>query len=260
MLSLWNILVLAVLQGLTEFIPVSSSGHLVLGQAWLDLALPGLTLEIVLHAGTLISVLIYYRRKIAGLTVEFLSGRGEGRRYAVWLVLASLPAALLYVAAGSRVESLFSRPDRVGLLLMANGLLLFSVYWSRRSDRPLRWHAALAMGIAQACALLPGISRSGATISMARRLGIEPRRAAEFSLLMSVPAVAGAMLFDMIALAREGGGLPARVWPLLALGAIVAAGVGWLAIAALVRVLSSGRFWLFGIYCLAIGALAWRWL
>ncbi len=258
MLLTLNIFILAILQGLTEFIPVSSSGHLAMGQAWLGLEFPGITVEIVLHVGTLISILVFYRRRIAVLTAECVTGRGEGRRYAAWILLASVPAALLYAVAGSSIEALFGKPDRVGLLLMANGALLLSMAWLRAPERPLRWPLALAIGVAQACALLPGISRSGMTIAMARRLGVTPRRAAEFSLLMSVPAVAGAALLDAVHLVRNPPESLLAATPALFLGLLVSAAVGWLAIVCIVRVLSAGRFWMFGIYCLAVGALAWR--
>ncbi len=250
-------MILALLQGATEFLPVSSSGHLALMRAWLGLGMPGVTVELALHLGTLISVLLYYRQRLVELAISCVSGDGEGRRYALWIALASVPAILLYVLAGSAVISLFDRPAAVGGLLMLNGLWLTALRGMRpRVEKPLRGFVALLAGVAQACALLPGISRSGMTIATARRLGLNPARAAEFSLLMAIPLVAGGAALNLITSFRE---RPTEMWaclPTLLTGMAVSALVGWLAICVVVRVLSSGRFWMFGPYCLAAGGAA----
>jgi undecaprenyl-diphosphatase len=253
MMEWLKIIVLAVLQGITEFLPVSSSGHLVLVEHLLKVQSSGILLEVTLHAGTLISILVFYRKRILQLLRELFSGEGEGRQYAAAVVVGSIPAALAYAAVGKKIEACFSNPHAVAVLLCVTGVMLLTLLRGSGKPAELNVGRGFLVGLAQALALLPGISRSGSTITAARHLGISPEKAAEFSLLLSVPALAGATLIKALEIFKNGcggfGGLQ------LGVAMIVSAIVGYVAIVCLVKTLTAGKFWMFGFYCLAVGLL-----
>ena len=263
-----KVLCLAVVQGLTEFLPVSSSGHLVLAQHFLGVKSPGPDLELFLHVGTLLSVCAFYRRRLASLLADLLRGRRAGVLYVAWVLLSMLPAGVAYAFGKDLFDRIYDSPRTVAALLVANGaLLLLSGLAERRGPatraRPLDGLRALAMGVGQAVAVLPGISRSGTSIGAGRLLGLGPKGAAEFSFVMSIPVIAGAALLEFaetgrIQAALDGQtvpGFPVAIGPAIAAAAIAGA-VGYLAIRVLVRVLDRGRFWMFGPYCILAGALA----
>ena len=264
-----KILCLAVVQGLTEFLPVSSSGHLVLAQRFLGVQSPGPDLELFLHVGTLLSVCLFYRRRLASLLADLARGRRAGVLYAAWVLVSMVPAGVAYATGSDFFDRIYDSPRTVAALLVANGaLLLLSALPERRSrggrERPLDGLRAFAMGVGQAIAVLPGISRSGTSISAGRLFGLGPKQAAEFSFVMSIPVIAGAALLELantgrIRAALDGAeipGFPVAIGPALAAAALAGA-VGYAALRAVVRVLDRGAFWMFGPYCIAAGALAW---
>ena len=170
-----KILCLAVVQGLTEFLPVSSSGHLVLAQRFLGVQSPGPDLELFLHVGTLLSVCLFYRRRLASLLADLARGRRAGVLYAAWVLVSMVPAGVAYATGRDFFDRIYDSPRTVAALLVANGvLLLLSALPERRSraERPLDGLRALAMGVGQAIAVLPGISRSGTSISAGRLFGL----------------------------------------------------------------------------------------
>ncbi len=244
-----RVLGLAVLQGVTEFLPVSSSGHLVLGAELLGVRSPGATLEVLLHTGTLFSIMIYYRHRLWELTRGAVQRDHEAWRYIGLLALASVPAALGYLLFGKALTEAFDRIEVVGPMLLVTGVLLLLSRMGRDRTERVGPASALIVGAAQALALMPGISRSGSTLTAARLRGIEPAAAAEFALLMSVPALGGATLIELLSINDYDAIAPHN----LVLGALVSGLVGYVAIVALVRMLSRGRLWMFGIYCLAVG-------
>jgi undecaprenyl-diphosphatase len=251
MLTIGKVIVLAVVQGLTEMLPISSSGHLVLGKHLLNLQTPGATLEVALHAGTLLSVLMYYRRRIGEIIGGMCRGRGADWRYAGILLLGSVPAGVVGLGLKDPIESLFQRPALTAGMLCVTAAILVSTLLARRADRSVSFWSGFWIGAAQAVAIVPGISRSGATIAAARHLGIEPARAAEFSFLLAIPATLGAMAVTAGDMPREG--LGDLTVASLAAGIAVSAVVGYAALSWLVRALKSGAFWAFGIYCLLAG-------
>jgi len=256
-----DVLLLAVVQGLTEFLPVSSSGHLVLAQRFLGVKSPGPDLELFLHLGTLVSVCVFYRRRLLELLASLLRGGRAGWLYAAWVVVATVPAAVLYKACGKRIDAVYDSHRTVAALLVLNGLLLLlsALADRRKAEKPLGFVRALAMGVGQAVAILPGVSRSGTSISAGRLFGLGPKAAAEFSFLMSIPVIAGAAVLefaDTDAQLAAGGAtdsFPVPAGPALA-ATVVAAAVGWIALRTVVRLLERGAFWMFGPYCLAVGA------
>ncbi len=185
---------LGIVQGLTEFLPVSSSGHLVMIQTLLGIDEEGVAFEVTVHVATLLSVLLFYRKRIGGLIAGSLRGDSEALQYVGKLVVATLPAVLLVLVAGDFLERQFDSPHVVGICLLLTGVILWQ---SRRTltsggaPQP-SWGAAVLIGCAQACAIMPGISRSGFTVATALALRVEPVAAAEFSFLMSIIAISGA--------------------------------------------------------------------
>ena len=261
MQALTNVILLAILQGVAEFLPVSSSGHLVIASDLLGFTPPGVRLETMLHCGTLLAVCFYYRHRLWALLAGAARRERAACREAGLLLLASLPIVAVYLAAHARIEAIYENSRFAAAMLLVTGLLLLSLQIRRRTAGEaaarrtvtLVWWRALAIGLAQAVAILPGISRSGATIATARHLGIEPRRAADFSFLMSVPPLLGAVLLH--GLRPEAAGASAVGWGSLGIGVGVAAVVGYASIRLLMRTLASGRFWLFGVYCLLAGGV-----
>ena len=249
--GLWSLLVLAVVQGVTEFLPVSSDGHLVLVQTWLASGGPHLAIDVALHIGTLAAVLVVYRRELSALLREL--GAGSARELGL-LALASLPLAIVGLAWKHQIEELFEsgRAAAIGLFVSA-GFLLFGERARRRhargpAGRALGWREALWIGGFQALAPLPGVSRSGTTIATALVLGIPSERAARFSFLLSIPAVGGAVLLEVPELVREGG-----FGPELLLAVLLTFVVGVAALRFLLSFLGRGAFLWCAFYCLALG-------
>ena len=251
-----KISLLAVVQGITEFLPVSSSGHLVLFKhvVGLDVAM-GATLEIVLHAGTLVSIMIFYRKRIAILCCGIVSGEKLSRRYARLVVIGVMPAIVMGLFARHSLEKFYDRPELAGFFLLVTGGYLLGASGVKSTAGTLRTVSAVWIGLAQMAALLPGISRSGSTICTARLLGIEPKKAAEFSFLMSIPLLVGVVLYEGIRWIRADAVLLVDSW-VLGWGFLLSALVGYGALTLLVFTLERGRFWYFGIYCLGLGTIS----
>jgi undecaprenyl-diphosphatase len=244
-------IILGLVQGATEFLPVSSSGHLVMAQELLGAVSPGVVFEVVVHLATLLSILVAYRTRVADLALGALRRDAAALRYLGLIGVATVPAGLVGVLAKDSVEALFENPIASGVALLVTGLIL----WSSRAPLRRNEHvapgvrAAVVIGLAQAFALLPGISRSGSTVVVGLWLGLEAREAAAFSFLMAIPAIAGAAVLQVPdLLAGAGPGASALV-----AGGVVAAVSGVLAIRTLVAMLASKSFPVFAIYCWVAG-------
>ena len=233
---------LGVLQGVTEFIPVSSSGHLVLVPMALGWEAGGLAFNATVHLGTLLSLLVYFRAELLRILSTALAGRGDDprakRRLLSYLAIATIPAALAGFFFESTVEPLFQSGRSVGFALLATAVVLtVGELMARRSSRQVSHQQlglprALAIGVAQACAILPGLSRSGATVVAGLAVGLDRAASARFSLLLAIPIVAGAGLFALANTISNGVGSE-EILP-LALGGVSAAAAGYLAIGWLV--------------------------
>jgi len=255
-------LLLALVQGITEFLPISSSGHLVLGQRLLGIEGPGLALQAALHLGTALSVLIVFRCDVWRL-LRCLGPGGirQDRRSVLWLALASIPVAAAGLLLGQWIEPLYGSLLAVGVsLLITGGILVASGRVARKAKGPAPhgWRA-LAVGVAQAAALLPGLSRSGATIAAGTLLGSQPMAAARFSFLLSLPAVIGAGGITLCKALRAPASSAEPIVRLL-LGGVVAAAVGVVALRLLLAVVARARLSVFGAYCLALGAAVLLWV
>lgn len=242
---------LAILQGVAEFLPISSSGHLVIGQHILKVKDAGLQLDVFLHAGTLLSVAVYYRRSIW----RIIGGRDF--RFMGKLLLSAVPAVAVYALFHEKVDAFFSNAKMVGALLMFTGAVLAGTRFLPVGSKDVSFLRAFWMGVMQAVALLPGVSRSGMTIAAARAGRVDPSKSAEFSFLMSAPLILGGMFLEILkmfcgseAAAQDGVGAGLLIW-----GALLSAVVGYFSLAVLVKTLNGRCFWLFGPYCIAVGLL-----
>lgn len=241
------------LQGLTEFLPVSSSGHLVLAQAALGMVAPGAALEAAAHLGTLLALVLHFRRDLGAVAAGALRP-GPERRLGGHLAVGTVPVVLVGLAARAPIEQAFHSPRLVGGMLLATAIAL--AVGDRRAGRAVRDRVrlsdALAVGVAQAVALLPGISRSGATVVAGLTLGLRPPIAARFSFLLAIPAIGGASLFALI----QGAQYPGVEWMGLALAMGCAFASGLAAISLFLRIVRAGVLWPFALYCAALGTSA----
>jgi undecaprenyl-diphosphatase len=257
-LALWQIVVLAVVQGVTEFLPVSSSGHLVVVAALLSPEnadkLDVADVNIALHLGTLLSIVVYYHKTIARLLTE-------DRRAIGLLIVATLPAVLVGLPLYVFAKQALSSTILAGCMLIVTGIILL---WATRirhgTERyqEMSYGKALWIGASQALAILPGLSRSGTTISTGIAARLSPRSAATFSFLMAIVAILGAGTLEAVKIAREGTSGTHLGW--LVVGALVAFVVGLAALWALIRVLDRGRLSWFAWWCIPLGiaVIAWR--
>lgn len=261
-MSWWEAAILGVVQGVTEFLPVSSSAHLVLGQAVLGVRSPGVVYEAAVHLATLVAVLWVYRRRVGELAAGAVRGEVEAWTYVGLLALASVPAGVVGLWLRAPIESTFERPVVAACLLVVTGAMVVTLRFTARMAREERpgIGGSLWVGAAQAVAILPGISRSGSTVAAGVWRGVEPARMAEFSFLLSVPAVGGAALLQLGPGQLE---VVTALAPQLAVGFAAAAVSGILAIHLFVRALEAGSFHRFAYYCWAVGGgyllAAWLW-
>ncbi len=254
----WGVAVLGVVQGLTEFLPVSSSAHLVILDNLLGVRQPTMSLAIFLHLGTLLAVLVVYFRELVRMVAGMFTGR-PGGRLGWFVVLGTVPAAVLGIALKPVFEKAFSSVLVSGVMLLVTGSIL---YWSgrlprgRRGEEAMTAGDALWVGVFQAVAILPGISRSGSTIAAGLWRGLKPKVAADFSFLLSVPAVLGAGLLNLREALRAGEVLDYRN---LVLGTGLSFVFGYIAIKWLIAVVRRGRLDLFAYYCWAVGLAVVAW-
>jgi undecaprenyl-diphosphatase len=260
-------LFLGILQGLTEFLPISSDGHLALAQMLLEVDGGGLTLSVLLHTGTLLATLLYFRQRIGQVLADLWQQLRRGRLPdhgapgwdAVLVMVASLPTGLIGLALRDAVARWTGQPLATGFGFVITACLLTSTLWARPGNAlsPSLW-GALLIGVAQGMAVAPGVSRSGLTIVTALWLGVRSERAFELSMLLSIPAVAAAVLLELL----EGDSMAGH-WFTLGSGAVAAFAVGLLALALLRRIVSRGNLAWFALWVLPLAlatlALAKAW-
>lgn len=256
---------LGIVQGLTEFLPVSSSGHLVLGQHLLGFREPNLIFDIIVHTGTLVAVLIFVRREIIGLIRAFFSLRWLNPKRAWYedpdcrllfmVAIGTVPTAIIGLLFKDFFTSLYASPRAVGTALIATGciLVLTRLFRPRNLDIDTVGPGRAAMvGLAQGLAIIPGISRSGSTITVGVLSGIKPNLAARFSFLLSVPAIIGALVLELLQADQQ---VTLAATP-TAIGFFTAAISGYLALVWVMRLLVQGKFYLFAPYCWLLGLTA----
>ena len=252
-------IILGIVQGLTEFLPVSSSGHLVMAQSLLGIEPDGgIVFEVAVHVATLVAILLFYFKRVSGLTIGAFTGDGDSWRYIGKLAVATLPAIGIALTLRGFIEQQFGTPWVAGVMLLVTGCIV----WTTRktitkgtAEEPT-WAHALIIGCAQAFAILPGITRSGTTLATAMALGMAPLAAAEFSFLMGVIAMAGAAVLLLPELTSASPEMLASIWA----GGAAALVSGLLALVAFVWLLKSKRFHVFAWYAWAAGASFLIWL
>jgi undecaprenyl-diphosphatase len=251
-MTLWQGIVLGLVQGLTEFLPISSSGHLVLVEALTGVHFTDVTVEVSLHVATLGSLLVLYGARLWAITRGVLRGDTASVRYAVLLTIATIPAGVVGVLLHRQIEEQFHSLTWLGVQFLITGAIL---WWTRgrQGDRDLPSPGvATGIGLAQAFAILPAISRSGATVAAALWGGLTPTAAAEFSFLMAVPVIAGAALLEGRDAVLNVAAVGAVPWVVSFAAAFVS---GLWSIRFLVALLKRGRFFAFAPYCWAVGVL-----
>jgi len=243
-------IILGLIQGITEWLPISSSGHLVIYQEFFNTGTP-LVVDIMLHLATLIVIILVFYKEIfkiiqAALRFDFNSQYGKLGKY---LLIGSVPTAIIGLAFEDIFEMMFSSLTAIGIALIINGLILFSTA-KMNGKRRLGTVSAFFVGVAQGLAIVPGISRSGITISAGLFQGIERNTAATFSFLLSVPAIIGAALFKIKDLA-----LPEIHTPSLIIGMVVSVIIGYVALKLLLKIVQKKKIHYFAPYCVILGFL-----
>lgn len=256
-MTIFQAVVLGLIQGLTEFLPISSSAHLSLAPLLLGWHDPGLAFDVALHFGTLVAVLWYFRREWAGLVTAAIGVVSTRRidtvekKRLMFLILATIPGAIGGLLLEENAETGFRAPMLTAVALIVMGVILWLVDRIAAQDRPLdrmRWLDALFIGIAQVVALIPGVSRSGSTISVSRALKFDRQAAAVFSFLMSMPITAAAVVFKGREVVDNG-----DVNAPVVAGVLAAAISSWLAIAVLLRYVSKHSYGIFALYRVVLG-------
>ena len=260
----WEAILLGLIQGLTEFLPVSSSGHLVLGQYLLGLEADDVTFEVFVHFGTVLSIVTVYWARIIDLLKHTWTGitepsrivlhyRGnEDFRFVVFILITMIPTGIIYLFFKEDLEAAFGNPRFTCMMLLVTGLLLLLTKIRKHPEGPLTPLKSLVIGTAQGAAMIPGISRSGATICTALYQNVTPEKAANFSFLMSLPVIIGATGIKAVELFETG--IDARFVPIL-IAMVVAYASGIVAIKIVLDFVRRGNLQYFAYYCFAAGTL-----
>jgi undecaprenyl-diphosphatase len=263
LMTTFQAILLGLIQGLTEFLPVSSSGHLALAQSLMGGFEQSLLYDTLLHIATLFAVLVYFRDRIWRIVLAFLglvSHRYKVHTYEqkpmiIGVFIATIPTGVIGLLLKDRVEYLFTQPVLIGYLLVITSVMLF-LSDRFRGNHKINLPAAIIVGVAQGLAVFPGISRSGTTIFAGLFAGLSREQAAEFSFLISIPAILGALVLqlpDLKAVSMDG------LW-IYCIGMAVAFGSGLAAISLMMKIVQRARLSVFAIYCLLVGAAAAIWM
>ena len=259
-MEIFKAILLGALQGLTEFLPISSSGHLVLGSKLLDFQGQGLAFDIFVHFGTLFSVCIVFRHELTAMLAAPLAvfhGRADEEltRFFYWdiyVVMATLPAVVAGLLLKDSIDSIFSNMLLVYCMLFITGLIMMATPHIRERAVRLNCPRALVIGCAQAMAIFPGLSRSGSTIFTGMALGLNRETVARFSFIMSIPAILGAVVLqtrDLLVTPPESGNML-----LIGVGTVASAICGYFAIILLLNVIRRNKLQYFGYYCLLLAS------
>lgn len=257
MIILWQVIFLAVLQGITEFLPVSSSGHLAVTEHFMGFRSPEIMFEVLVHAGTLVSVIAYFRKDIGaimGFETDSMFVRHE-HKLLLWILLGSVPTGILGFVLQDAAVKAFDNLAAVGVGFLATAVVLYftsRIHPEKIGIETMAWHHAVMIGAMQGVAVMPGVSRAGVTISTALFGGLDRRTAFSFSFLLSIPAVLGATVWEASHLTEDA--FSAQELGLYAAAFAVSAVVGYGALHALRRIVESARFSLFAYYCAFMGA------
>lgn len=251
--DLFKIVILALVQGITEFLPISSSGHLSILKTFLDINSDGALIEVVLHAGTLISILLFYRKRLSKIFKRILNKDEESLRFFSCVIIAIIPIGIIGFIFGDSIEYLFNNTKLVCLFLIITGIfLIFSNFWRSKISN-FNTRKSFLIGLAQMFAILPGMSRSGLTIGMGNIIGIDAKKSAEFSFIIAIPVLTGVIVKYFLNLEWDSISISINY---LFLGLIISFITGLLSLRWLISLLEKGKFWYFGLYCIFIGLIS----
>tara|TARA_B000000475_G_scaffold118936_1_gene96192 strand:+ start:19866 stop:20630 length:765 start_codon:yes stop_codon:yes gene_type:complete len=250
-MNIFEAIIIGLVQGLTEFLPISSSGHLVIIQKILKINSPGNLIEVSAHLGTLLSIILIYKKEIWGIITSLKSS--ESKKYIFMIVLATLPSVVFVLTSKSFIIRLFESVSSVAIALIFTGCILYMSGIKYYSNKKLSLAKGFLIGISQAFAIIPGISRSGMTISIALLLGVSSKEAAKFSFMLAVPAIFGATILTF--LDAQFDQLKIMITPLV-VTALVSFVSGLLALKFLIKILNAGKFYYFSFYCILIGLIS----
>ena len=250
MVSILEAVLLGIIQGITEWLPISSSGHLVIFQELFNIK-ASVMFDLMLHVGSLLVVLFIFWKDIKRIIFSIFNDDREGKQLLLLLIFASIITAIIGFLFQDFFKSLFTNLTAVGIALIVTGMLLLTVKWVKvKEKKEMSMVDAFLVGLMQGIAIIPGISRSGATISAGLLRGINRELAIRFSFLLFIPAVIGATVLEFNELSSQS----VELVPVI-VGTIVSMIVGYASIKLLIKIIKKERFYLFGYYCLAAGLI-----
>ncbi|MCF7911573.1 MAG: undecaprenyl-diphosphate phosphatase [Candidatus Cloacimonetes bacterium] len=265
MLDIIKAVILGIIQGLTEFLPISSSGHLMLGQRFLNFQMPGISFEVMLHLGTLFAVVIYFRKDILNIIGSFFTINREEkfahrRKTGMLLLVATIVTGILYFAFQNKIEHIFDSTSNTNIYIVCiflsvtgfMNIISDKISINRSSSYELGFFKSMIIGLGQAFALNPGISRSGATITFGLLVGLRREEVAKFSFLLSIPAILGAVVKELPSLAQ----LPKSDLVYYLAGSFSAFVSGYLVISFLIRMLQQKKMKYFAYWCWAVAIIS----
>lgn len=262
-MSIIETVVLGIIQGLTEFLPVSSSGHLAIAQNLFGLTEPMLSFDLLLHLGTQLAVIFFFGKRIIQLLKEVFKDRSKAVSILLPLILVTMPVVVIGFLFKDMIAGLFTQMAFVAMFYFVTAALLFSTKFIDQTRltgkwEGLSWHKALVIGCFQAVSTLPGISRSGSTIVGGYYMGLNPSSAFEFSFLAGLISITGASVVDLMTADTDlvGTSVLGSFGLGELIGAAIAAIIGYLMLMLVAKLVKSGKFWWFGFYCVAVGGLA----
>lgn len=247
-MEIYQAIILGIVQGITEWLPVSSSGHLVLVQNLFGISQP-VIFNVLLHIGSLIVVVSVFFKEIIELFKGIFSGKKESMQYLLYLVIASVPIGLVGYFLNDLIKSVFNNNLTVGIGLIFTAIILFLSKYPKKKEQQFTVRSSLITGVGQAFAILPGVSRSGTTISAGLMQGVKRDKVATFAFLLFIPAIIGAALFEAKSIATIPNLLP------LIIGLIVTIIVGFFSLKLLLHIIKKNKFQYFSIYCFFVGLI-----
>jgi undecaprenyl-diphosphatase len=246
-------IILGIIQGLTEWLPISSTGHLKIAEHFMNERIP-LLFDFILHIGTLIVVLLFFRRDIKNIlsALVHLDFKTEHGKLIPLIIVGSIPAGIIGIILNEPVNTAFQNTLPIAVALVLSGIMLYSAKFAQEKNDTIGYSTAILVGAAEGIAIIPGISRSGATIAVALLLGIKREKAFKFSFLLSIPAILSVLGYNF---AKRPGDLASAGlgWPEILTGVIVAMFIGYFALKLLWGILGKKKFHLFAFYCWLLG-------
>lgn len=261
-MEFFKAIVLGLVQGLTEFLPISSSGHLVIFSKILDFNQPGITFEVFLHLGTLLAVVIVFKDELRQMILSVFSTPSARKdnsalqtafQWNIYIIVATIPAVIVGLFLKDSIDALFDNPLVTYTMLFLTGILMTLTQFVKGKGIVLNCPRSFVIGIAQSMAIMPGLSRSGSTIFTAMALGIDRVTAARFSFIMSIPAILGAVVLDLKNMLASPPALSEMTY--IIVGSVAAAISGYMAIVLLLKIVRKGQLAWFGYYCFLVSGL-----